>query len=134
MSGFKMSLSDRDLHLKTIHECFKDNISGLEMAQRFKAFAFPAEDLGSIPSTHPHGGSQPSETPPPTLRALVTHTVHIHSFRQNTVHIQKSNFFFIKIYSFIIIYKYTVAVFTHTRSGHRISLQMVVSHHVVAGN
>jgi hypothetical protein len=32
-----------------------------------------------------------------------------------------------------IICKYTVAVFRHTRRGHEISLQMVVSHHVVAG-
>jgi hypothetical protein len=40
--------------------------------------------------------------------------------------------FFLKIYLFII-YKYTVAVFRHTRRGHQISLQMVVSHHVVAG-
>jgi hypothetical protein len=48
--------------------------------------------------------------------------------------------FFLKIYSFIhsfiylfIIYKYTVAVFRHTKRGHQIALQMVVSHHVVAG-
>jgi hypothetical protein len=34
---------------------------------------------------------------------------------------------------FIIIYKYTVAVFRHTRRGYHIPLQMVVSHHVVAG-
>jgi Na+(H+)/acetate symporter ActP len=34
---------------------------------------------------------------------------------------------------FIIIRKYTVADFRHTRRGHQISLQMVVSHHVVAG-
>jgi hypothetical protein len=33
----------------------------------------------------------------------------------------------------IIICKYTVAVFRHTRRGCQISLQMVVSHHVVAG-
>jgi hypothetical protein len=32
-----------------------------------------------------------------------------------------------------ITYKYTVAVFRHTRRGRQISLQMVVSHHVVAG-
>ncbi|EDL87920.1 rCG37603 [Rattus norvegicus] len=42
-------------------------------------------------------------------------------------------FIFFKVYSFII-YKYTVAVFRYTRRGHQISLQMVVSHHVVAGN
>jgi len=39
---------------------------------------------------------------------------------------------FLKIY-LLIIYKYTVAVFRHTRKGHQIPLQMVVSHHVVAG-
>jgi hypothetical protein len=37
------------------------------------------------------------------------------------------------IYLFIIKHKYTVAVFRHTRRGRQISLQMVVSHHVVAG-
>jgi hypothetical protein len=36
------------------------------------------------------------------------------------------------IYLFII-YKYTVTVFRHFRRGHPISLQMFVSHHVVAG-
>jgi hypothetical protein len=41
-------------------------------------------------------------------------------------------FFFLKIYLFIIC-KYTVAVFRHSRRGHQILLQMVVSHHVVAG-
>jgi hypothetical protein len=33
---------------------------------------------------------------------------------------------------FIIINKYTVAVFRHTRKGRQISLRVVVSHHVVA--
>jgi hypothetical protein len=32
------------------------------------------------------------------------------------------------------IYEYTVAVFRHSRRGHRIQLQVVVSHHVVAEN
>jgi hypothetical protein len=36
------------------------------------------------------------------------------------------------IYLFIIC-KYTVAIFRHTRRGHQITSQMVVSHHVVAG-
>jgi len=40
--------------------------------------------------------------------------------------------FFFKTYLFII-YEYTVTVFRHTRRGHQMSLQMVVSHHVVAG-
>jgi hypothetical protein len=39
---------------------------------------------------------------------------------------------FLNIY-FIIICKYTVTVFRHSRRGHQISLWMVVSHHVVAG-
>ena len=30
-------------------------------------------------------------------------------------------------------YEYTVAAFRHTRRGHQIPLQIVVSHHVVAG-
>jgi hypothetical protein len=34
---------------------------------------------------------------------------------------------------FIIINKYTIAVFRRTRRGHQISLRVVVSHHVVAG-
>jgi hypothetical protein len=33
----------------------------------------------------------------------------------------------------IIISKYTVAVFRHTRRGCQVSLRMVVSHHAVAG-
>jgi len=40
---------------------------------------------------------------------------------------------FFKIYLFYL-YEYTVAVFKHTRRGHQIPLQMVVSHHVFAGN
>jgi hypothetical protein len=41
--------------------------------------------------------------------------------------------FFLKKDLFIIIHKYTVAVFRHTRRGHQISLWVVVRHHVVAG-
>jgi hypothetical protein len=41
---------------------------------------------------------------------------------------------FFKIYLFYV-YEYPVAAFRHTRRGHRIPLQMVVSHHVdAAGN
>jgi hypothetical protein len=32
------------------------------------------------------------------------------------------------------VYEHTVTVFRHTRRGHQIPLQMVESHHVVAGN
>jgi hypothetical protein len=39
--------------------------------------------------------------------------------------------FYLKIYLFIIC-KYTVAVYRHSRRGRQISLQVVVSHHVVA--
>jgi len=38
-----------------------------------------------------------------------------------------------KIYLFYV-YEYTIAIFRHTRRGHQIPLQMVVSHHVLAGN
>jgi hypothetical protein len=38
-----------------------------------------------------------------------------------------------KIYLFIIISKYAVAVFRSTGRRHQISLRMVMSHHVVAG-
>jgi hypothetical protein len=44
-----------------------------------------------------------------------------------------SFFFFFNFIYFIIICKYTVAVFRHTKRGSQISLLMVVSHHVVAG-
>jgi hypothetical protein len=40
--------------------------------------------------------------------------------------------FFLKIY-LLIMCKYTVAVFSHTREESQILLRMVVSHHVVAG-
>jgi hypothetical protein len=41
----------------------------------------------------------------------------------------RARFFFFRF----IICKYTVAVFRHSRRGRQIFLQMVVSHHVVAG-
>jgi hypothetical protein len=37
------------------------------------------------------------------------------------------------IYLFYVC-EYTVAVFRHARRGHQISLQIIVRHHVVAGN
>jgi hypothetical protein len=43
-----------------------------------------------------------------------------------------SFFFFFK--DLFYVYEHTVAVFRHTRKGHPIIFQMVVSHHVVAGN
>jgi hypothetical protein len=44
------------------------------------------------------------------------------------------SFFLKKKKDLFYVYEHTIAVFRHTRRGHRISLQMVVSHHVVAGN
>jgi len=41
--------------------------------------------------------------------------------------------FFLKIYLFYV-YVYTLTIFRHTRRGHQIQLQMVMSHHVVTGN
>ena len=35
---------------------------------------------------------------------------------------------------FIVICKYIVAIFRHTRRGHQVPLLVVVSHHVVFGN
>jgi hypothetical protein len=44
---------------------------------------------------------------------------------------EKETLFF--FFNLFIIYKFTVAVFRHSRRGSQISLRMVVSHHVVAG-
>jgi hypothetical protein len=41
---------------------------------------------------------------------------------------------FISIFYLFYVYEYIVDVFRHARRGHPISLQVVVSHHVVAGN
>jgi hypothetical protein len=41
---------------------------------------------------------------------------------------------FLKIFIYLFIYyRYSVAIFKHTIRGHQMSLQMVVSHDVVAG-
>ena len=39
-----------------------------------------------------------------------------------------------KIIDLFDVYEYTIALFRYTIGGHQIPLQMVVSHHVVAGN
>jgi hypothetical protein len=42
--------------------------------------------------------------------------------------------FLFKIFIYLFyLYEYTVTFFRHTKRGHRIPLQMVVSYHVVAG-
>ena len=43
-------------------------------------------------------------------------------------------FFFLQDFYLFYVCEYTVAVLRHTRREHQIPLQMVVSHHVVAGN
>jgi hypothetical protein len=64
------------------------------------------------------------------LRASVmTATVPWHHLYLHTLHPQC--LFFLKI-CLLIIWRCTVAVFRHPRRGRQISLQMVVSHHVVA--
>lgn len=45
------------------------------MAHRLGGFVAFADDLGQVPSTHPHGGSQPSLSPTPgDLIYLLTST------------------------------------------------------------
>jgi hypothetical protein len=50
--------------------------------------------------------------------------------QEASLHIDQNDYF-IKDLSYVC--EYTVTVFRHIRRGHRIPLQMVVSHHVVAG-
>jgi hypothetical protein len=76
------------------------------------------------------------------LYTLVCSTTAFRCHKYNNAHVLYISFtvlhhahdsFFFFFLRFIIISKYTVAVFRCTRRGHQISLQMVVSHHVVAG-
>jgi hypothetical protein len=57
----------------------------------------------------------------------------IFKIKSDILTINSYYFLFFKKDLFIIMSKYTVAVFRHSRRGRQISLQMVVSHHVVAG-
>jgi hypothetical protein len=41
---------------------------------------------------------------------------------------------FLRFIYLFVLYEYTVTFFKHPRRGHQSLLQMVVSHHVVAGN
>jgi hypothetical protein len=62
---------------------------------------------------------------------------HLDAYVQSLYAVISHLFIYLFIYLFkdlfIILCKYTVAVFRHTRRGSQISLRMVVSHHVVAG-
>jgi hypothetical protein len=46
---------------------------------------------------------------------------------------ERFSYSFLKDVFIYYICKYTIAAFRHTRRGHLISFQVVVSHHVVAG-
>jgi hypothetical protein len=63
----------------------------------------------------------------PTLQETVLHYAH------TAAPSELSGYFFLNLL-IDYLYECTVAVFRHTRRGHRIPLQMVVSYHVVAGN
>ena len=92
-------------------------------------------------SQHSHGSSKPSVTlvlrdltPSSGLLSHLAHKVYIYTQETciQTKYINLKNNF-LKICVFYIC-EYTVVVFRHTRRRHWISLQVVVSHHVVAGN
>jgi len=76
--------------------------------------------------SHPHSGDR-------YRQILVSFEASlVYRVTSRTAKATYRSYFFLKIYLFII-HKYTVAVFRHTRRGHQISLQMVVSHHVATG-
>jgi hypothetical protein len=69
-----------------------------------------------------------SPAPPPKKKGLMY-------FSWKYLKILEHRFFKMIFYKGLFyVYKYTVAVFRHSRRGNRIPLQMVVSHPVVAGN
>jgi hypothetical protein len=47
---------------------------------------------------------------------------------------EKEQTFFFFLRFIYLMYKYNIAVFRHTRRGHQIPLQMIVSYQVVTGN
>jgi hypothetical protein len=83
----------------------------------------------------PHHSSQLSVTSVPRDLAPSAHPL-VHTWYLN-IHAGRMAYY-IKYFLFLkdlfIRCKYTVADFGHTRRVHQIPLQMVVSHHVVAGN
>jgi hypothetical protein len=84
------------------------------MSQKLSAMAALPDDLSSILSTY-------------KVQLSIT------SVLGNSLSLFLSFFLFLKIYLFIL-YEYIIAVFRHIRRGHWITIQMVVSHHVGAGN
>jgi hypothetical protein len=80
-----------------------------------------------------YGGTYPSTWEAEAGGALCES--HLHSELQDSQDYIETLFvcLFLRFIYLFIICKYTVAVFRHSRRGYQISLQMVVSHHVVAG-
>jgi hypothetical protein len=68
------------------------------------------------------------------LRADVVILVYLLSVELNKNSEELKHFFKKRFIYLFYVYEYTIALFKHTRRGHQIPLQMVVSHHVVAGN
>ena len=68
------------------------------------------------------------------LRADVVILVYLLSVELNKNSEELKHFFKKRVIYLFYVYEYTIALFKHTRRGHQIPLQMVVSHHVVAGN
>jgi hypothetical protein len=85
-----------------------------------------------VKRTGPEFGSQLLVTPAPRIY----NTSHLHTHTHMHAHVHTFFFFshFKKKFYLFYICEYTVAVFRQTKRGHLIPLQMVVSHHVVAGN
>ena len=84
---------------------------------------------------HPHtdihaGKTKPKPKPKPKNKKTTNHLIFFFFF--NVFFLTPAPFAAAQDL-FIIICKYTIAVFRHTRRGHQISLWIVVSHHVVAG-
>jgi hypothetical protein len=104
-----------------------------EETQPLAALAALAQDLSLIPSTQ-LGGSQYLQlqlSGSQTLLAPKDTSTYTQIKLKRKLFIEVNCFFFFK--DLFIICKYTVAVFRHTRRGSQFLLQMVVSHHVVAG-
>jgi len=142
--GRKIMMSSRTRSRNTAPETKRDTNQkrGLLMswrgAPRFKGLAALLEDPGLIPTPPPPPCSSSQLSlwsqgiHAPVISASTRHSKQYRRRSRQKTHTQKISKFFFK--DLFIIYKYTVAVFRYTRRGHQISLQMVVSHHVVAGN
>jgi hypothetical protein len=68
------------------------------------------------------------------LHLHYSHWHQVHKTALGVRQVPPSCFFIFYVLFIYYLYEYTVAVFRHTRKEHQIPLQMVVSHHVVAGN